>query len=411
VGTNIFSGRKPSGNGLSDFERGLATGGFQHGGGGKAAVSRAAPVERILSEKEAVTTRTDVFPGHSGYLYLLQKLRESVADAGDKIELPAYAFTFTPDDPKVKLARDGDTITAVAKKSLPTSVKKNYKGGDTTHYRMSKETLAKLLLDRYFDDHRQGDKGTNASWIDPKGTMPRSELETKLLDALTIPQGFPSFEDPTLNPLGFRQDSWATWAGEHWGYWFTDYYQDYVDVAEWKTPVPEPTTDPEDDPDRVYDHQHVTWLERPESVNATFDGVTHYFRHGWNSSHWEVPYIWGWDPKEFDEARVTRPGHWGVHLGYPFRSDGRHDIRFILWLTPREVFLEAVNLTWRDTLKVDPAAAAQAGKVEGFSRTIEPGFTAAAYGFPKSSTALNGRGQWTIVKPKYGRVDMVPNKQ
>src|SRR5215218_5383446 len=89
MATNLFADHPPSENGLSAPERGLATGPFQQnpdGKGGKKAAPASAAAAVEMKYDPAGTYKTDPYPGHSGYLFVLQALLQSVKD--DKIVLP-----------------------------------------------------------------------------------------------------------------------------------------------------------------------------------------------------------------------------------------------------------------------------------------------------------------------------------
>ena len=86
-----------------------------------------------------------------------------------------------------------------------------------------------------------------------------------------------------------------------------------------------------------------------------------------------MPYLWGWDPKENGNEK----GMIGAHLGFPF---GVGSCRFIVWITPKTAFFEAINT---------------GGQV---TRTVKD---QQVQGFPKASTELSGSngagfGQWIV---------------
>ncbi len=81
-----------------------------------------------------------------------------------------------------------------------------------------------------------------------------------------------------------------------------------------------------------------------------------------------MPYVWGWDPKSGSDEN----GDIGTHLGLTFALP---PCEFIIWITPKEAFLEGVN-----------TSAETARAVNG--RTVR--------GYPKTSTGFNGRGQWAV---------------
>jgi hypothetical protein len=353
---------------------------------------------------DAKMTNTDFYPGHDGYLFIANELLASIKK--DSIFMPQTSVTTS----------SSDTVTGASVKTTPNRAKHN----DTPipFYMLTVDDLVKSLVDRFWYDARPPTNKSNWEWCDPDLTILQSELRDKLKEALTSPQGFPSYQDPAVNPLGFRNDSWDTWAGTHWGLWLADNGQDYLDTAVWEETTPLPTADPADLLDsttgkpRVYDHQHVTWLERKtfEAIELAGDGkqIINHAEHGWNNSHPDVAYLWGWDPKELWEwdnkkrllvpVWIKYPGTWGVHVGFPFLvEEAEDDIRFILWLTPTEVFLETVNLSKQASITINPKKTQQyTNDPKWVSETIPDMNEKVKLGHPKSSTALNGRGQWVI---------------
>lgn len=117
------------------------------------------------------------------------------------------------------------------------------------------------------------------------------------------------------------------WAGDHEGTWFSQDGSTFPDAAIWENPVGEVTNNPGGDLDqsgnpRIYDFQKVVFTER--SGNA---------RYGWNQSHPDVAYIWGWDPKDSSDDN----GYTGTNVGFTF-SKGSAEC--IVWVSPKEAFLE-----------------------------------------------------------------------
>ncbi len=141
------------------------------------------------------------------------------------------------------------------------------------------------------------------------------------------------FEQDCVNALTFTQGysnaaGLEAWAGQHRGTWY-DQSQTFSDSADWQHPVKEPSNDPSDldnngNP-RVYDFQSVVFTERTGDA-----------RYGWNQSHPEVQYIWGWDPKD----NSNDFGRTGTHVGFVFES-GLAEC--IVWVTFKEAFLECVS--------------------------------------------------------------------
>jgi len=68
-------------------------------------------------------------------------------------------------------------------------------------------------------------------------------------------------------------------------------------------------------------------------------------RRGWNRA--DVDGLWGWDPKlrgdfEGDIDDDGQHGWRGTHVGYPFKTTD--DCDCILWITPKEAYLECVSV-------------------------------------------------------------------
>lgn len=206
--------------------------------------------------------------------------------------------------------------------------------------------LCEALVQRHYVNVSPGMGETNANFLGcPDVTQPA--LLNACIVALNTPQGFKSPE------------GWDVWRGQHRGTWFDDKGKRFDDQAEWDSPRKEPSRLPGDvdssgDP-RKYDFQDVRWPGPPP-------------RNGWNQSHPDVPYVWGWDPKSGHDEN----GDIGTHLGFIFKLP---PCEFIIWLTPKEAFLEGINTD-----------AEVARAVNG--RTVR--------GYPKTSTGFNGRGQWAV---------------
>ena len=138
------------------------------------------------------------------------------------------------------------------------------------------------------------------------------------------------------NPRGYSDSKgFGAWKGKMKGSWYDETSgETFNDPAVWKEPVKEPTHDPENDLDasgkpRVYDFQEVI-----------FTGRTGASRYGWNQSHPEVPYVWGWDGKNNNPATPPKKnGEDGAHIGFTF-SVGNAEC--IIWITKGEAFLECV---------------------------------------------------------------------
>jgi hypothetical protein len=367
MGTNLFADDPPSESGASDFERGTSTAEFL---GRKKKQAAPGPQPVTLSGNQVVTSKTDLYPRHAGFLYYVGEIQKNIRT--DRIVAPDPANTSS----------------------------KDYKRS-----RFSALRIAEILVGNFFDIKGVPSGLSSSQWVDPAGTLGRTQLRDLFLDAVTNPNGFPAASEPQTNPRGFRADSFDNWAGTHWGYFWSKYsFKPYLDTARWEAVREVPTELKGRDPDsvtrrdRVYDHQPVTWLEREAfQVTTKHDGRTHFSRHGWNQSHRDVPYIWGWDPKFFRARTISKPGSVGVTLGFPFLSpDGA--IHFIAWFTPEEVFLEAVNRS------VDPKTTGidldfrltQQHHEKKQPLTVPPKEAVERLGYPKSSNSVDGQGQWVI---------------
>ncbi len=218
---------------------------------------------------------------------------------------------------------------------------------------VTRQELCQALAHQHYEQRNAMMRQTNAAWLgQDEGT--RTQLEAACLEALTDPSGYAS-------AVG-----WHTWEGIHKGIWYAPHGQ-FQDEAWWATPEQEPTN-VEDDLDshqnrRIYDVQRVHWPGR--SVG----------RYGWNQSHPDVPYVWGWDPKENGDEN----GLIGAHLGFPFEVGS---LKGLVWITPKTAFLEGVITSTRVARTVN-------------GRQIR--------GFAKASTELAsangaGFGQWIVVR-------------
>jgi len=176
----------------------------------------------------------------------------------------------------------------------------------------TREQLCDKLINKHNNAKPAGAKLNNALYIGE--SMDRDTC----LNALWYSKGY-------AGPKGLRN-----WAGEMTGTWYADDGKTYNDPAIWDAPTKETTKDPRNDKDasgqpRVYDFQKVTFTSR--SGNA---------RNGWNQSHPEVAYIWGWDPKD----NGNQNGGVGTHVGWTLK---RGDADCIIWATKKEAFLECIK--------------------------------------------------------------------
>lgn len=244
-----------------------------------------------------------------------------------------------------------------------------FKNSDGSTTVMSRSQLCKKLSDRHNGQTPGGnaDNQTNGDFLGKEMT---EEMCANALD--------PSSQDGYDGP-----DGWQMWAGDHDGTWYNDDGTTWPDSADWQDPTkvtgtsatdvePEGRTPKQNkplfsrsvaevivetpDPDtglpvpREYDFQKVVFAEH--------DTRTGDARFGWNQSHPDVPYVWGWDPKDNDDEG----GEEGAHIGFTFQAEG---CKCIVWVTKKEAFLECVT-TGNTTPK------------------------------KRTSTGLWGVGQWTV---------------
>ena len=155
---------------------------------------------------------------------------------------------------------------------------------------LSRSQVCQLLADRHNNGRNAGQGQTSAAFLG------LSVTSGDCLNALSLTRGYPPAAGLTA------------WAGHYQGTWYAE-RQQFTDNALWHPPRGEPTRHPRTDRDsanrpRFYSLQPVEFLNRSGPA-----------RFGWNQSHPELPYIWGWDPKEGPDER----GQNGAHLGYPFQ--------------------------------------------------------------------------------------------
>lgn len=180
---------------------------------------------------------------------------------------------------------------------------------------LTRAAVCRHLVGRHFTLRAPGPRQSNGEFL-ACPDLDRGRLQQECENALARPDGFDGPE------------GWQRWAGEHRGTWYDDNGTTFADRAVWSQPRREATRVSGDvngngDP-RVYDFQPVVWPGRRAG------------RRGWNQSHPDVPYVWGWDPKEGENAN----GDIGTHVGYPIDLPPCH---FIVWFTPGEAFLEGVD--------------------------------------------------------------------
>lgn len=199
--------------------------------------------------------------------------------------------------------------------------------GEKVH-KLTREELAKGLAEhhnngRYKRDGKQ--KHTNAEFLGGFQVTP-----TEIENALIYPNSYGTESEPTAG--------WEQWKGDAIGFWYGIVCQEnmpprwkrWSSNATWYPPVEKQAEPreyeiepPSHNLDIPYGFQKVDFLNEDGSIN----------RFGWNQSHPQVKYVWGWDPKN----EGNRNGKIGTHVGYPFTLDG---VNCLVWITPREAFFE-----------------------------------------------------------------------
>lgn len=191
----------------------------------------------------------------------------------------------------------------------------------------TRKALCNELVVRHYFSTAPGMTQTNRAY---SGVSPTA---SQCVNALTYTNSY----------TGDRGSRWYDWAGAHSGFWYEGSTgQKFSDKAIWNDSIKMPANSPYDvdqsgNP-RVYDFQSVVFTERTGNS-----------KYGWNQSHPEVQYIWGWDPK--DESNAG--GQVGTHVGFPFhvaKSTSTKEASCIVWVTPQEAFLECISMEseyWR----------------------------------------------------------------
>ncbi len=198
---------------------------------------------------------------------------------------------------------------------------------------MTRAALARKLAECH-NDTKNGADDTNAAFLEMAPIDP-----DKIEAALANPHGYAS------------PDGWRCWAGRHDGTWYDPGERRFHDEARWLPPEKEPS---KRGPKRKYDFQRVHFTGRDE-------------RWGWNQSHPDVPYVWGWDPKPGLDIACFAP-----HIGFVFDCG---NAKAIVWITPAEAFLEMIR----------PGGPATDGDATPRKRT--------------SCSTRGGIGQWTVTRP------------
>ncbi len=239
---------------------------------------------------------------------------------------PSPEETFLRDDYDRAIQRIRQQVAANAIRFLKCD------GSDKKHEAgppMTRAALAKKLADCH-NHTKNGAERTNAQFIDLR------------LDADKI-------EKALANPRGYSSPAgWKCWAGHHGGTWYDPSGRRFTDGADWLSPEKQPS---KRGPKRVYDLQRVH-----------FTGANDHW--GWNQSHPDVPYVWGWDPKPGLDVACFAP-----HIGFTFTCG---DAKAIVWITPAEAFLEMIR----------PGKPGRAGDAAPRKRT--------------SCSTRGGIGQWTV---------------
>ncbi len=122
------------------------------------------------------------------------------------------------------------------------------------------------------------------------------------------------------------------WSGLMTGTWYDGGGLTFSDPAMWQSPINLPTGDHigdlgSDGMPRIYAFQEVIFSGADRTGQA---------KYGWNQSHPDVQYIWGWDPKDNDNDG----GNVGTHVGWTFDQG---PAQCIIWITKNESFLECVK--------------------------------------------------------------------
>ncbi len=175
---------------------------------------------------------------------------------------------------------------------------------------LDRAALCELLVRRHNSERNPAQRTANAEWIDV--TLDAEQV----LPALRDPRGYPDAE------------CWRAWSGLHRGTWF-DVRDRFDDNAVWYPPA-----------DDDAGSGGASWWPRERVCRQRVDfihadgSVSHV---GWNRSHPDVPFLWGWDPKNMGSEK----GMIGTTVGFPFHVADAHGI---LWMTTKEAFLELARV-------------------------------------------------------------------
>lgn len=174
--------------------------------------------------------------------------------------------------------------------------------------------LCQKLIDQHNNQTPGAATQTNASFIGETISLANCE------NALWYSNGYTSHSDL------------EAWSGLMTGTWYDESGSTFSDPAMWQSPINMPTSDPagdigSDGLPRVYAFQEVIFSGADRVGQA---------KYGWNQSHPDVSYIWGWDPKNNEDDG----GNVGTHVGWTFDQG---PARCIIWITKNEAFLECVK--------------------------------------------------------------------
>jgi len=282
-------------------------------------------------DKQSPRKYPDEYPGDDRFTEILQEMLRKIMQ--DNIDFTGHWLGDGSGYASTPLAGDaaklGKAITGRDAQNQP--------------HPLSRQDVCKLLVERFNTGKNPGMTQTNAQF---SGCGQLTEADCSA--ALTNPQGFTA------------PHNWDKWKGSHRGTWYDIPLPNapatprrFDDEARWHDEREVEANDATDTDStgqrRRYRFQDVEWPNRCKEASR-----------GWNQSHPEVGYVWGWDPKELTvRPAAADRGKVGAHLGLPF---SKGDCHYIIWFTQTEVFLESINPT--------------TGK--------------------KTSTGLTGFGQWAV---------------
>lgn len=331
--------RAPSRSGTASTERGVDTAPFQIPD--SAPTRAAAPVTAPTTLPGGSSKFGDQYPGDEAFNALLTELFDAIRSEGASIQFDE-AFKVLVYDEKTR------------------------KNVWVPHAEpLSRKDLIKLLVGRLCETPVITSRTPIGATTSYTAAISTSGFEWVMGFAPT-PAQIASLErcleQAVLSPTGYASSAagrgFARWSGTNYGHWFSP-TAIYRDISLWYAPVKK-----EIDPTS----KRYQWLQTVYWA-ATKDDW------GWNLSDEDTLFVWGWDPKNQGDLK----GRAGAHLGFPATFQG---CDFILWLTKREAFLEAVNHSDRGggatTRKLD---------VDGITRE----------GAPKFSAYIGtGYGQWVL---------------